>query len=91
MFVTLTFTFLLQNTQDSRGGPYTFSVKLQGQLPPPPAQPELAQVKRAYHKALLVVHPDKNRGDGPFSEQPVLAAAVFDTLVSAWQHFSEGK
>ena len=47
-----------------------------------------AAVKKAYHRACIAIHPDKQpTGD---VEKKVLAQHVFDTLRSSWQRFEQG-
>lgn len=46
-----------------------------------------AKIKRAYYKAMLVVHPDKN-GDQP-PDQQYIAERVFETLNEAWERFQK--
>ena len=47
----------------------------------------LAQVKRVYMKANLVVHPDKVKQKGGSLEQVATADMVFDVLKAAWGRF----
>ena len=48
-----------------------------------------SKVKRAYHKATLVVHPDKTHHLPP--EQRFLAKRIFDALSQAKTEFDDGK
>ena len=45
------------------------------------------QVKKAYHKALLVCHPDKVKHGGGSLDEIVQADMVFDALKDAWGKF----
>jgi hypothetical protein len=47
------------------------------------------KVKRAFHKASRVVHPDKTHHLGP--EERFLAKRIFDSLSQAKTEFDEGK
>ncbi|XP_015073915.1 J domain-containing protein required for chloroplast accumulation response 1 [Solanum pennellii] len=46
------------------------------------------QVKRAYQRALLYIHPDKLQQKGAAAHQKYIAAKVFDILQEAWDHFN---
>ncbi|PHT51217.1 Auxilin-related protein 2 [Capsicum baccatum] len=46
------------------------------------------QVKRAYQRALLYIHPDKLQQKGAAAHQKYIAEKVFDILQEAWDHFS---
>lgn len=46
------------------------------------------QVKRAYQRALLCLHPDKLQQKGAASHQKYIAEKVFDILQEAWEHFN---
>ena len=48
---------------------------------------EVSQVKKAYMKANLIIHPDKVKQKGGIAEQVVLADMVFNVLKEAWQKF----
>lgn len=48
---------------------------------------EMAQVKKAYMKANLIIHPDKVKQKGGSHEQVVLADMVFNVLKEAWIKF----
>jgi cyclin G-associated kinase len=48
-----------------------------------------AKVKKAYHKASRVVHPDKTHHLPP--EQRFLSKRIFDALTQAKTEFDEGK
>jgi len=48
---------------------------------------EVSQVKKAYMKANLIIHPDKVKQKGGTAEQVVLADMVFNVLKEAWQKF----
>ncbi len=50
-----------------------------------PATP--TQVKRAYMKANLLVHPDKVRQRNGTADQVAIADMVFDVLKEAWELF----
>ena len=43
-------------------------------------------MKKAYRKALLAVHPDKQDGT---VEQKVMAQLIFDALRDAWHQFEQ--
>ena len=51
-----------------------------------------ASVKKAYRKALLVVHPDKVKQSSPTPLKMYIADTMFDCLKEAWGSFeaSEG-
>ncbi|CAD7705465.1 unnamed protein product [Ostreobium quekettii] len=51
---------------------------------------EPGQVKKAYMKANLIVHPDKVRQKNGTNEQVVIADMVFDALKEAWNEFQKG-
>ncbi|CAN4093822.1 unnamed protein product [Withania somnifera] len=46
------------------------------------------QVKRAYQRALLYIHPDKLQQKGAAAHQKYIAEKVFDILQEAWDHFN---
>ncbi|KAK6792876.1 hypothetical protein RDI58_011957 [Solanum bulbocastanum] len=46
------------------------------------------QVKRAYQRALLYIHPDKLQQKGAAAHQKYIAAKVFDILQEAWDQFN---
>lgn len=48
---------------------------------------ESGQVKKAYMKANLIVHPDKVRQKHGSDEQVAIADMVFDALKEAWGQF----
>ena len=48
---------------------------------------EVSQVKRAYMKANLIIHPDKVKQKGGTAEQVVVADMVFNVLKEGWQKF----
>jgi len=48
---------------------------------------DAGQVKRAYMKANLLVHPDKVRQRAGGDEQVAIADMVFDALKDAWGAF----
>lgn len=47
-----------------------------------------AQVKKAYRKANLIVHPDKVRQKNGTEDQTAIADMVFDVLKEAWSQFN---
>lgn len=51
--------------------------------------PLRTQVKKAYMKANLLVHPDKVRQRNGTPEQVAIADMVFDTLKEAWLVFQK--
>lgn len=50
---------------------------------------ETNQVKKAYRKANLIVHPDKVRQKNGTEEQTAIADMVFDVLKEAWGLFEQ--
>lgn len=50
---------------------------------------ESSQVKKAYRKANLIVHPDKVRQKNGTEEQTAIADMVFDVLKEAWGLFEQ--
>ncbi|XP_059279170.1 J domain-containing protein required for chloroplast accumulation response 1 [Lycium ferocissimum] len=46
------------------------------------------QVKRAYQRALLYIHPDKLQQKGAAAHQKYIAEKVFDILQEAWDQFN---
>ena len=48
---------------------------------------EVSQVKKAYMKANLIIHPDKVKQKGGTAEQVVVADMVFNVLKEGWQKF----
>lgn len=46
------------------------------------------QVKRAYQRALLYIHPDKLQQKGAAAHHKYIAEKVFDILQEAWDHFN---
>eukprot|EP00262_Sarcandra_glabra_P004726 TRINITY_DN15965_c0_g1_i1.p1 TRINITY_DN15965_c0_g1~~TRINITY_DN15965_c0_g1_i1.p1 ORF type:complete len:739 (+),score=126.66 TRINITY_DN15965_c0_g1_i1:95-2311(+) len=49
---------------------------------------EGTNVKKAYQKALLCLHPDKLQQKGAAMHQKYIAEKVFDVLQEAWTHFN---